>query len=340
MTSATIVTETCNLSAGQSFDQLTNALRAAGVAAAGTAGGPHSVLLMDSSSDTRTTELVRRIAAETGAVIRHARLPVGSSYDICKDLASELADTDAVAYLDGDCIPEQPPSMWLTAMLDCLDSTGAPGVSGTTLYERDTAVRFASSVLDFGFLVDRPGGELGCYASNNVAFRRSIRATSPAERDGIRCACYAHAQRFARQGTPLQHVPSADAVVRHEFPPLLDERLRRGYDAVAIMWIDRDLMEAHIFGGNRLTAATLGVARFMRHQLSSDRRRWEVLRRYSQIGDRQARVALALIPLLRVLDVLGMWRALFLPRDPRWATTVTLEQARATAIASLSDHHR
>lgn len=338
MTTATIVTETYNLAAGQSFEHLAGALRAAASAAVGAAGGPHAVLLMDASDDARTDALIDEVAATTGARMRHVRVPVGTPYDVIKDLGAELADTEVVLYLDGDCVPQHSPVVWLEAMIDGLERTGAPGVAGTTLYEGDGPLRFASSVLDFGFLLDHPGGNAGCYASNNVAFRREARVSTPIVQGALRCACYLHAQAFSRAGTPLRHVDDSAALVRHEFPPLLDERLRRGYDAVAVTWVDPNVIEARYFAGHRLRAATVGVARFLRANLARDRHRWREMRTYVTVSNTSARVAAVVIVTLRLLEVLGVWRALFLPRDERWDATVTYDEAHTAALASMRTH--
>lgn len=213
--SATIVTESYNLSEGQSFERLAAAVEAA----LGAQGGPHEVLLLDASDDPRTADLVAMVRSATGATVGHARLPSGTGYDTAKDVGAVLAATDVVAYLDGDCVPEGRPAAWLDALMVALVASGAPGVTGTTFYEGDTALRLACSVLDFGFLLDRPGESLGCYVSNNVAFERTPRVEVRAEVDGLRCSCYLHAQVFVRAGAPLQHVDDGDAIVRHEFPP-------------------------------------------------------------------------------------------------------------------------
>lgn len=329
----TVVTETYNLVNGQGFAHLEQVLATAVAAVAGVGGGPHEVMLIDASDDPRVAQLVAGTPMPAPHALRHVHVPVATGYDTVKDLAAELATGEVVVFLDGDCVPEAPPADWLRAVVDALVESGAPAVTGTTLYHGDSPLSLAASVLDFGFALDDPGGEVGCYTSNNSAFVRAVRAGDRVECDGLRCACYLHAQRLARAGTPVVHAASPAAVVRHERPPFLDERLRRGHDAVAVARLGPGTWEATIFTGGRMHDATVGVARFLRQQWRLDRRRCGRVCERAGVSRRTARAALALIPLLRAVEVLGMWRAILLPPDRRWQPTVTLDEAREHALA-------
>jgi hypothetical protein len=164
-------------------------------------------------------------------------------------------------------------------------------------------------------------------------FRRDVRANKQADVDGLRCACYLHAQEFLRSGTPMLHARSADALVRHEFPALWEERFRRGYDAVAVSWTDSSLFEAECFRRNRFVAATVGVARYMVSSVRLDARVIIDLQRYQPIARIRVGGAIALVPLLRCIDVIGIWRALFFGPNRRWRHTVTLEHVTASTSA-------
>lgn len=333
--SISVVTESYTIAHSRDVDRLQQALAVAVAAVAGTGGGPHEVMLVDASDDPRVTQLAAGTAATMPAPhsLRHVPVPAATGYDTMKDLAAELAAGEVVVFLDGDCVPEAPPAEWLGALVHTLRVSGAPGVTGTTLYDGDSPLSLAASVLDFGFTLDNPGGDMGCYTSNNSAFVRAVRAGDPMERDGLRCACYLHAQRLLRGGTPVVHVASPAAVARHVPQPFVDERLRRGYDAVAVARLEPGTWEATIFTGGRVHDATVGVARFLRQQWRLDRRRCGRVCATAGVSRRTARAALALVPFLRAVEVLGMWRAILLPPDRRWQPTVTLDEAREHALA-------
>jgi hypothetical protein len=332
--SVTVVTETYNLAHGQDFDRLCGVLGALTDAVVQMDGGPHEVLLIDASDDRRVAELVATTPVPAPHTLRHVRVPTAIGYDTVKDLASELAHGDVVVFIDGDCAPVASPAEWLRAMVDALRTTGAPGVTGSTLYDGDTPWRLASSVLDFGFVFDHPGGPVGCYLSNNSAFVRATRVGDTCV-DGLRCSCYLHAQRFVRQGTPMRHVDDPRALVRHEYPPFVDERLRRGYDAVVVARADQaTTLEATVFRGGRLYDATIGVARFLRRQWCSDRARAREVCALAQVSRPVLWATLASVLVQRAVEVVGMWRAIWLPADARWRHTVSLDDARAYALSS------
>ena len=320
--SITVITETFNHTEGQSWWRLVGALDAAVVAAEqfddGLGDGPNRVLMIDASTDDRAEGLVARRRATACVPVHHLRVPAHTSYDRIKDLGASESTTPFVAYLDGDCIPAADPASWLHALFHTLVTTGAPGVCGTTVYAGNSPLRIACSAMDFGFALHRRGGTLGSYTSNNVMFRRGIRADEPADVDGLRCACYLHAQRFLRDGTPMRHCDSTDALVTHEFPPLWRERFRRGYDAVAVTWTDPTLFEARCFGGRRAIAATFGLARYVVGVTRLDAKVIIGSRRYRRTGPVATAAAIALLPVLRAFDALGIWRALVFGRDPRW----------------------
>lgn len=330
--SITIITETYNYLEGQSWSRFEHAVASAIAAAEGfddgLEEGPNHVLVVDASADTRAEFLIANREAATTATLRHLRVPVGTSYDRMKDLGAHEATTSVIVYLDGDCAPAGDPKAWLQAMFDALSSSGAPGVSGTTVYEGTSALSIACSAMDFGFLHYRSDGVLTSYTSNNVMFSTTVRTNDSVEVNGLRCSCYLHAQRFLRNDTPMLHARSSEALVRHEFPPLWDERFRRGYDAVAVAWEDPQLFEARCFNRNRLLAATAGLARYMVSTLRLDTRSVLSLRRYDKFSPGKAAASIALLPFLRIIDTLGIWRALFLGPDPRWRHSVSPKQLR------------
>ena len=336
----TIITETYNHLEGQSWPRFEHAVSSAISAAEGFNDGldhgPNHLLVIDASADMRAQTLVSNSQAATTVKLHHLRVPVGTSYDQIKDIGALEATTPVIVYLDGDCAPVGDPKAWLEAMFNVLSSTGAPGVSGTTAYEGTSSTSIACSAMDFGFLHYHDDAALTSYTSNNVMFIRAARIEYPTEIDGLRCSCYLHAQGFLRNGTPILHARSPDALVLHELPPLWDERFRRGYDAVAVGWEDPDVFEARCFNANRLIAATAGLARYMVSALRLDARSVIALRRYQKFSRRKAAGAITLLPILRIIDALGIWRALFLGPDPRRRHLVSSDQLTIPATTTLA----
>ena len=227
-----LATETYNLTEGQSWDSFVAAMTSVARLVERT---PQSEgLLLDVTDDPRIEALV----AGTQGRVRRVACP-GMNYDELKDRAADEAAGRYIAYLDGDCVPAD--DDWLTQLLAPLREGTASAVAGLTFYPGDNPLTHACNVLDFGFLLDKPGGSVGCYASNNVAFTTSIRREHRTPKTVMRCACYAHAQRLADAGHPMLSVPLAR--VSHEQPPIRRERFRRGYDLVATCWIHPALPE-------------------------------------------------------------------------------------------------
>jgi hypothetical protein len=329
---ATIVVETYNLTGRQRFERLSASLAAAARAARLADGGPHSVLLVDGSDDPRTEGLV---AAQT-VPVRHVRVPAGATRDMARDLAAERAETEVVAFLDGGCVPLGEPARWLEALLGTLHRTGAPGVAGTVLYDGWAPLALAATALDFGFLHDDfvdgsrgaggggdDGGQLGCHRSTNTAFWRHDRVAEASAAHGRRGAGVVPPQAFVHQGRPMRHAASPDAVVRQTLPPLLGERLRRSHDGVAVARIDPSLPDGATSTVVGRRGAPTALLRSYVRGLRLDVRRLRRLRHYTSLGWRSVAGAVALLPVLRLLEVAGDARALWSEPDETWATAPT-----------------
>lgn len=158
-------------------------------------------------------------------------------------------------------------------------------------------------MLDFGFLLPAVPRELGCYAFNNVGFQRELFLETPPPEGPMRCRCYSHARLLERQGTPVQMVPAAR--VRHERQPLFRERYRQGYDAVAACWTDPSLPQTSL-----LRLGVFAAPRFYRQAVSHDWRRIRAAGSDLGLTGWRARSAAALVPVLRLIDLAGMVRAL------------------------------
>jgi len=227
-----LVTEAYNLAEGQSEAAFRRALQTLQALAA--RADDAEVLVVDPSPGGAG----RTIVAEAGAGFRYLELP-GVSYDSQKNRAVEEASGEVVVFLDGDCRPAA--DSWLACLMSAFANPRVEGVAGLTLYDDRSLLGKAMSVLDWGYLFRPPGAVVGCYASNNVAFRRATWLACPPADGQIRCNCYAHAQALIRAGRPLVMQPAALAL--HELPDVRAERWRRGYDLVGACWSDPQLPE-------------------------------------------------------------------------------------------------
>lgn len=306
-----LVTETFNLEEGQSFEELRSSLRT--VSRYLQERGDCEGILVDTSNDPRVPELIDTIDPR----IRHLRI-AGASYDHAKDAAAEAAHGRFVVYLDGDCTPDRPD--WLDVLIAPLRDGRASATGGVTLYSGSSLLARVSTLVDFGFLFNPPGGHLTCYASNNVAFERQLRCEVRPPDGPLRCHCYAHAQILLRQGRPVTLV--REALVWHELPPLLKERLRRGYDHVAASWVDTGL-DARRWMRRR----GLRLAQLLFSNLRRDWRRMQHAPEQLRLHGWRRVPALGLASVLRLIELAGAWQAV-------QATRVRIAARQASGSAS------
>jgi glycosyltransferase involved in cell wall biosynthesis len=293
-TEFTIVTETFNLAEGTELSSLKRSFDVANAIAGQVPGGLAEVLLAD--VDGRPE--IDRILADYP---RTRKVDCqGLGYDAAKNRAAHAARGEFVVFLDGDCVPEPG---WIDALLEPLRAGRALASCGFTRYEG----RFwgaIQTVLDFGFLLPLKARSIGCYPSNNWAVRRTEIVAQPIpENDVLRCSCYIHAQALIRRGTPIEFAPRA--VTTHDLPSFWSERLRRGYDFVAACWVDPSLPEAR-----HLRYGLFAAPRFYADNVALD---WKRLRRsWRELGFTRGQRVLAfvLLPILRLVDVVGIVRAL------------------------------
>lgn len=230
----TLVTEAYNLAEGQSEAAFLHAVGEIRRIAA--ANGRVDVVVVDPSEQNLAAAPLKRHYPQVQAL----HLP-GLSYDGQKNAVWQASCSDFVVFLDGDCKPQG--EDWLDRILRPFVDPTVPAVGGLTLYEDFSITGKAMTVMDFGFLFEVPGATLGCYASNNVAFRRQTLLDLPMpESQLMRCSCYKHAQLLHRAGDGVRFQP--DAFVLHELPDVRKERLRRGYDHVTSLWNDPELYNA------------------------------------------------------------------------------------------------
>ena len=288
-----IVVETFNTMEGTSLDSLRQALRAA--TSFQLPNGEVEVLLADVTRD----PAIRRLLEQEFPEIRRID-GVGLGYCGAKRRAAQGARGRYVVYLDCDCVPE--PGWWEHITAPLRDGT-AVATAGFAHYPGGFFEKI-QSLLDFGFLIPHCNRPLGCYPSNNSGFTREVLLALPEPEGPMRCTCYAHAQLLARLGMAPQLV--AGAAVRHEAPPMLRERLRQGYDMVAACWVDPQLPDADWLRLG-LFAAPLYYARRVWLDLNT----LFMHRSETGLGRIAAIAAVPLIPLLRLVDGLGIVAALF-----------------------------
>ncbi len=289
-----LVVETFNYYEGTSLESLRRSLHRACELAA--KDGNTEVLLAEVTGDAKLAEM---IAVEFPAVrILDA---TGLGYDEAKAVAASRARGKYVVYLDCDCTPDPG---WFHAILGPLRDGTAVAAGGFTRYG-EGFLNKVSCVMDFDFLYPRTDRDLGCYARNTSAFRRDVLLSVPVPEGAMRCRCYAHAQILARRGTPVRLV--ASAAVTHEPPPLVRERLRRGYDMVAACWVNPELPEARWlkFG---IAAAPL----FYRRRVRLDWRTFGRYHRDAGLTSFQSILARPLAAVLRLIDLVGITAALAL----------------------------
>jgi len=307
-----IITEAYNFEEGQGREALEAAIGAVAGMVADRAD--REAIVVDPTGD---PDLAAHVAG-LGSSFRLVAEP-GLGYDALKQRAAEAAAGSILVYLDGDCLPEEPD--WLARLTAPLRGGRARAATGLTRYVGDDDLAVACTLLDFGFMLDDPGGTLGCYASNNVAFRRDLLLAVPptvgdaggasraAAEARLRCLCYTHAQELAGIGVPMLSVP--EARVRHVLPPLRRERFRRGYDLVSVCWVAPNLSETGLLAGHAAPGGVSAVERrFLTVNAALDETR---LATYAQLfnlpSDRVARVS-RLMTRLRRLDGFGLRAAL------------------------------
>lgn len=225
----TLVTEAYNLAEGQSEASFVRALQTV-LQISGRYPGVEVIVL-----DPTHEHIAAPILAARFPQLKALHVP-GMTYDGQKNAAACAARGEFLVFLDGDCVPQS--EDWLKKILPPFVEPDIHAVGGLTIYEGNDVTSQAMTVMDFGFLFEpNASGHLGCYAFNNVAFRRATYLNVMAPDDGVmRCYCYKHAQLLARAGMPVH--AHHDAKVFHELPDVQKERLRRGYDHAAALWED------------------------------------------------------------------------------------------------------
>ena len=287
-----IITETYNLVEGAKVKSLRRALEYATSIAERNGAG--EVLLADVDGRPEIGEMLKDFP-----FVR--RVPChGLPYDAAKNRAVEAARGEYVAFLDGDCVPE---GAWLDSLLAPLRSGASIATCGYTSYAGGFWAAI-QTVMDFGFLLPRESRAVDCYPCNNWASRRTELLARPIPVENLRCSCYPHAQAMARRGAPIVMVPAAH--VRHDLPPFWAERLRRGWDLVAVCWVDPVLAESRL-----LRLGLMALPAFYLGNVALDWKRLRSARREVGMSRLQATLALGLMPLLRVIDIVGIVRALW-----------------------------
>lgn len=288
----TLVVESYNVTEASSLERLGTVLGAAARMVA--EHGSARLFVTDAAGDPALADLLARELPQAHVV--DAR---GLGYEEAKLKAAQEAESEIVLYLDGDCVPGPG---WIEAHLAVLRSK-AHATAGFTRYDGGGWQGTIETILDFGFLLPAGDRDLACYSSNNSGFRRSTLLEEPHPDGPMRCRCFAHAQNLLRRGTPVRMVP--DARVVHERVPFVSERYRRGFDLVAACWVDRDLREARW-----LRLGLFATPLFYAQAVALDWRRLFQGRRDLGLPLWQAAASLPLFPAYRLIDLVGIARAL------------------------------
>jgi hypothetical protein len=291
VTAFTVVVETSNYGEDTSLERVREVLGT--LAEQVGAEGDGEVLLSDESAFPEIRELVENEFPD----VRRVDV-TGVGYDGAKVRGAAEARGAFVLQLDCDTVPERG---WLSAMLDGLRQ-GDPVVGGFTYYEGGLWARL-NTLTDFGFLAPLEPHDLGCYASNNVGFQRSLLAECPMTQVAMRCSSYVHSQRLLKRGTPAVLAPGAR--VRHPPPPFVRERFRRGYDVVAAGREVPDLAEARLMRSRALAPAALPAL-----TLWWDFRRLRAYWRDLGFSRFERILAFAVVPFMRCIDLAGIVWAL------------------------------
>lgn len=290
-TTFTVVLETHNLTEGTDRDRFRAVVRAA--LAMETEDGQAEVLVCDNSA---RPEIAAFMSREFPQIRRIDTTGLG--YDQSKAMAARVTLSRYLLFLDGDCLPEPE---WHRHLLGWLASGQAAACAGYTRYEGGFFAAIMT-ILDFGFFFPLSSRNLGCYAFNNCGFLRELLEAIPYPHADMRCSCFAHAQLLCRNGTPARLVPQARAL--HALPPLIRERTRQGYDAIAACWGNPDLPEAQW-----LRWGIWALPRFYARAVHLDWQRTFRGRKNLWIATWTIILALPLFPIFRILDALGMVRA-------------------------------
>jgi hypothetical protein len=250
--SVLLVTEAYNVSEGQSEASFVRAVSEIEKIAASHANVAVAVI------DPTVDGVAKPLLKHSHPSIKVWHLPA-LSYDAQKNFIALNSNRNIIIYLDGDCRPMS--DTWFEKILAPFANEEVSAVGGLTVYDDFSIRGMAMSILDFGFLYGKSGQSLGCYASNNVAFRREALMAIPIPLSGqMRCGCYKHAQLMERAHMPVRF--ASDAVALHELPDIKKERHRRGYDHVAALWVDPQLPETAMLGDPHHAAEKLQLQNY------------------------------------------------------------------------------
>jgi len=195
-TVVTLATEAYNLAEGQSEGSFLRAVAEVERIAQG--DSTIEIVIMDPTPD----NIAAPILSEHFPHIKSLHL-AGQTYDGQKNSVCRMSRSKFVVFLDGDCKPKR--EDWLAQILSPFSQQNVPAVCGLTLYEDFSLTGKAMTILDFGFLFEPAGSPMGCYVSNNIAFRREAMLALPIPDEGfMRCHCYKHAQVMLRAGQPIR----------------------------------------------------------------------------------------------------------------------------------------
>lgn len=261
--------------------------------------GPVEVLLVEA------TEFASSIPAELGAELENFRVVTAddnSSYGL-KNAGVEAAHGEVVAILDADCEPRR---NWLKQIAAAFSRyPDAVAISGRTVYPGTSFLERITGLLTRSYIDPGRTGPARFVSNNNGIWRRDVYLEHPMPLGLGAFAARMQSEQVVRKGLPIYFDETIE--VAHEFEGWgmeVDVRRNIGYGTVATRLRDPSLPHSWttkfgvlgiplIYAGKTLN--TLG----------------DCLRNWRRYGVRlfELPIAVAMVPLVQLHEVPGMWTA-------------------------------
>jgi glycosyltransferase involved in cell wall biosynthesis len=160
-----------------------------------------------------------------------------SNYFSMKNCGLQLAQSDIIAFLDGDCIPSK---NWAERIVSNI-SQGADVSVGKTRYPSHKPFARTFDFFDFGHVQADKNGEANCFVVNNVAFKKQIIEEHNFDnRLGRSGGCYLLSRQLKSLNYKLVYDPEQFAVHEYNIKGLgfIGKRIRLGFDAINLCQLD------------------------------------------------------------------------------------------------------
>ena len=226
----------------------------------------------------------------------------GSSYGL-KNAGVEAAHAELVAILDADCAPKRD---WLRRLVEALTSNPwAAVVSGRTQYEGTTRLERLLALHTRSYLDPGKAGPSRFISNNNAGWRRAAYLEHPMPTDSGAFANRMQSEAMLRAGFQFYFDPSVRVI--HDFegwPMESDIRRNIGFGTIITRMRDSRVPYAWLTRFGRLSIPAV-VAGKMLNGFGDCLRCW----RHYGVRWYELPLALALTPVLHLMEVRGMWEA-------------------------------